>query len=138
MADIFQDYWWLIFPLFWFLAAGWRSFMRYKRTQSKIDLLKTYAASGKEPPAELIASLDKPDYQDPDDSDGSYSRYRRRRSGPFLVVLFAGLAGVFAYTGYSDWLGEGNTEFYFVAMIMGVLSFAFLVSSIFKMGRKED
>ena len=59
--DFLFHYWWLLFPLGWFIAAGWGSFMRYKRHQSKIDLIKTYTAAGKEPPAELLASLDKPD-----------------------------------------------------------------------------
>ena len=138
MVDLFQQYWWLLFPFFWFISAGWHSMMRYKRTQAKIDLLKTYAASGKEPPADLIASLDKPDYGRSDYSDDDYGSRRRGRGGPFLVVLFAGLSGVFAYTGYSGWLGNVDTEFYFVAMIMGVLSVAFLVSTIFKSGSKDD
>jgi hypothetical protein len=139
MVHVFQQYWWLLFPFFWFISAGWHSMMRYKRTQAKIDLLKTYAMSGKEPPADLIASLDKPDdgRHDWSDDDDHGSR-GRGRGGPFLVVLFAGLAGVFAYTGYSGWLGQVDTEFYFVAMILGVLSLAFLVASIFKSGRKED
>lgn len=137
MADLFRNYWWLLFPLFWFVAAGWGSLMRYKRTQAKIDLLKTYAASGKEPPAELIASLDAPDPSDGDDSGYGGERYRGGGRA-FLVILFAGLAAVFAYTGYSGWIGGVDTELYFVAMIMGVLSLAFLASSLFKSGRKHD
>ena len=43
MVDLFQQYWWLLFPFFWFLSAGWHSMMRYKRTQAKIELLKAYA-----------------------------------------------------------------------------------------------
>lgn len=138
MADLFHNYWWLLFPFFWFISAGWGSLMRYKRTQAKIDLLKTYAASGKEPPAELLSSLDKPD-DDQQDWSGHAGAERHRGGGKaFLVILFAGLAGVFAYTGYAGLLGEAGTEFYFIAMIMGVLSFAFLVSSMFKSGRKGD
>jgi len=139
MADLFQSYWWLLFPLFWFIGAGWSSLMRYKRTQAKIDLIKTYAASGKEPPAELLASIDKPDYPRQEWSSDEGGSGRHRGGGQvFLVILFAGLAGVFAYTGYAGWLGETQSEFYFIAMIMGVLSLAFLVSSMFKSGRKGD
>ncbi|MGK0266831.1 MAG: hypothetical protein ACI82N_001084 [Maricaulis sp.] len=138
MADLFRNYWWLLFPLFWFLSAGWSSMMRFKHTQSKIDLLKTYAASGREPPAELLASLDKPDHSSRDWSGDEGGRHHRGGGKAFLVILFAGLAGVFAYTGYAGLLGETGTEFYFIAMIMGVLSFAFLVSSLFKSGRKDD
>ena len=58
-ADLFRSYWWLLFPLAFFVAQGWSSFMRYKRTKAKIELLKTYAAAGKEPPADLVASIDK-------------------------------------------------------------------------------
>jgi hypothetical protein len=138
MDDLFRNFWWLLFPLFWFISAGWGSLMRYKSTRAKIDLLKTYAASGKEPPADLIASLDRPD-PDRDDWSGSESDGGRHRSTgtAFLVILFAGLAGVFAYTGYAGLLGNTETEFYFVAMIMGVLSFAFLVSAMFKRGRRD-
>ena len=137
MIDLFQSYWWLLFPFFWFIGAGWGSLMRFKRTQAKIDLIKTYAAAGKEPPAELIASLDAPDSADDDDS--GYGGEGRRGGGRvFLVILFAGLAGVFAYTGYAGWIGGVDTELYFIAMIMGVMSLAFLVSSFFKNGRKGD
>lgn len=139
MVEIFENYWWLLFPLAFFVAAGWGSFMRYKRTQAKIDLLKTYAASGKEPPADLIASLDAPDDGRPDWSDldqgarGGGSDYGTG-SNAFLVILFAGFAAVFAYEGYSGLIGMGEVA-YFVAMIFSVLSFAFLVSSFFK-GKK--
>lgn len=138
MVDLFQSYWWLLFPLFWFVGAGWGSLMRYKRTQAKIDLLKTYAMSGKEPPAELIASLDAPDRSDDDESDQGGGKRHPGGGGAFLVILFAGLAGVFAFTGYTGWIGGVDTELYFVAMILGVLSLAFLVSSMFKSGRKDD
>ncbi|MFT6463108.1 MAG: hypothetical protein ACJA0Y_002620 [Maricaulis maris] len=113
--------------------------MRYKRTQAKIDLLKTYAASGKEPPADLIASLDAADDGRPDWSDldrgarGEDSNYGTG-SNAFLVILFAGFSAVFAYEGYSGLIGMGEVA-YFVAMIFAVLSFAFLVSAFFK-GKK--
>ena len=141
MADIFENYWWLLFPLGFFIAAGWGSFMRYKRTQAKIDLIKTYTAAGKEPPAELLASLDndnvhRHEYNFSGDDDGP----RRGRGGghAFLVILFAGLAAVFAYTGYAGLLGNAGPEMYFIAMIMSVLALAFLVSGMFSRGGGRD
>jgi len=130
-SDLFSSYWWLLFPLFFFISAGWGSFMRYKRTQAKIDLLKSYAASGQEPPAALIAGLDG----NSDDDDDEESGGRGGGATPFLVVLFAGLAGVFAFAGYSGMLGGDAESLYFVASILGVLSFAFLVSGLF--GRRR-
>ncbi|WP_291844681.1 hypothetical protein [Maricaulis sp.] len=132
MAEIFQGYWWLLFPLGFFVAAGWGSFMRYKRTQAKIDLLKTYAASGKEPPADLIASLDDPGDGRHDWTGGDGDGDSKRGGGnAFLVILFAGFASVFAYEGYAGLLGMGDVA-YFVSLIFVVLSLSFLAAAIFK------
>ena len=131
-SDFLFAYWWLLFPLGFFIAWGFGSFMRYKRAQSKIDLLKTYAAAGKEPPADLVANLnaseDRDWEQDNDDGSGSGTT-------PFLVILFAGLASVFAYAGWSGLLSDGETmpELYFVAAILGVLALAFLIAGLFGM-----
>ena len=48
-----------------------------------------------------------------------------------------GLAGVFAYAGYAGLLGDVREELYFVAMILGVLSLAFLVGGLFKGKRRR-
>lgn len=136
-SELFAAYWWLLFPLAFFLAAGWSSFMRYQRTKAKIDLLKTYAAAGKEPPADLIASLERDsDRDDEHDWTGGGEHYGHGSGSgggnAFLVILFAGLAGVFAFTGYSGLIENVREEFYFIAMILGVLALAFLASAIFR------
>ena len=131
-TDLFRSYWWLLFPLAFFVAQGWSSFMRYKRTKAKIDLLKTYAASGKEPPADLVASVDKDtDRDDRNDWTSSSGEQRSGGGSAFLVFLFAGLGGVFAFAGYSGLISGVREEFYFIALIMGVLALAFLASAIF-------
>lgn len=122
---LFSSYWWLLFPLGFFVAAGFSSYMRYKRTQAKIDLLKTYAAAGKEPPAELIAGLDGGDESgaDGDAGDG-------RGTTVFLVILFGGLAAIFGAVGYFSLFDLEGPEAYFVSAILAVLALAFLVSGI--------
>lgn len=140
MVELFDDYWWLLFPLVMFVVMpAWGSFMRYKRTKAKIELLKTYAASGKEPPAGLIESLDT-DAEPLDWTETQGSKQQSSMSGgstSFLVILFGGLAAVFAYTSYSDLMGLGEAG-YFIAMIMGVLALAFLASAMFSPRRKDD
>lgn len=133
-GELFQNYWWLLFPLAFFIAGGWNSFMSYQRTKAKVEVLKAYAQSGKEPPADLIKAFEKDERHNADDWTGEDDTDYRSWS-PFLVVLFAGLAGVFAFVGYQGWLGD-TTSMYFVAMILGVLSFAFLVGGIFGGRRK--
>ncbi|WP_300543279.1 hypothetical protein [Maricaulis sp.] len=135
MNELFHSYWWLLFPLAFFVAAGWGSFMRYKRTQAKIDLIKSYTAAGKEPPADLLASLDKADH-DPNDWTASDPTERKGGGHAFLVILFAGLASVFAYAGYTEMINGVGEEMYFVSMVLGVLSLAFLAAAIFSGGRK--
>jgi len=133
-AEFFSNFWWLLFPLAFFVAGAWNSVMRYFRTKAKIDLIKTYAAAGKDAPADLLASLDEDDDDGVIGMDGQSSGDSRGAS-VFLVFLFGGLAGVFAYAGYTEMLGR-NEEFYFVAMILGVLSVAFLGASLFGGRRK--
>jgi hypothetical protein len=128
-GDLFESYWWLLFPLAFFVIGGWNSFLSYQRTKAKVEVLKAYAQSGKEPPADLIRALESENDRSGDDwSDGG--KEESGGSGVFLVVLFAGLSVVFAFVGYSGWLGD-TTSMYFVAMILGVLALAFLASSLF-------
>lgn len=130
---LFDDYWWLLFPLGFFVIAGWNSFMSYKRTQAKVELLKAYAKSGNAPPPELVAALNKSS----DDGSQWHDKEDEGSGGgstAFLVILFAGLSGVFTYVGYTGWLGD-TTSMYFVAMILAVLAVAFLFGGLF--GRKR-
>jgi hypothetical protein len=133
--DLFSSYWWLLFPLGFFVAAGFSSYMRYKRTQAKIELLKAYAASGNEPPAELLASLDTPDHKGYEGGDETSDG---RGTTVFLVILFAGLASIFGAVGYLGILGMEGPEAYFVAAILGVLALAFLFSGIAGGRRRRD
>jgi len=134
-GELFESFWWLLFPLGFFIAQGWGSFMRYKRAQSKIELLKTYAAAGKEPPADLVAALDVDRHGGRGGHDDEESGGYGKGGGVFLVVLFSGLSAVFAFVGHEGWLGGDDTSMYFVALILGVLALAFLASSLF--GRRR-
>ncbi|MDG2043774.1 MAG: hypothetical protein P8J78_04115 [Maricaulis sp.] len=142
MVELFQDYWWLLFPLAWFVAGGWSSWMRYRRHQANLDLVKTYAASGKEPPASLMDAIarggasvqNRHDYEDEDD----YGHGRHGGGGnAFVIFLFAGLSAVFAVTGYLEVFGDAESM-YFVAAILAVLCLAFLGSSMFSGKRRND
>ena len=136
MAELFENFWWLLFPLGFFVFMGWNSFMSYKQTKAKIDLLKTYAAAGKEPPASLVESLDKLESRDRSDWHNQSGSENSHGGNAFLVVLFLGFSAVFAYEGYSGLIGMGEVA-YFVSMIMGVLAFAFLIGSFFKSSKSD-
>jgi len=48
-----MSYWWLIFPVTWFAFGICRSLFRYQRQRDAMDVLRAYAANGREPPAEI-------------------------------------------------------------------------------------
>lgn len=124
--DIFRQFWWLIFPLSWFVFGAWQSWLSYRANRETLDLIKTYAASGREPPAELMARLNKRWHGDDEDRD-ERPRYRRRRERSwYQVVLFGILSGGFAFAATTDIYGAGEA-FTIVAFVMGALCAATLV-----------
>jgi hypothetical protein len=55
--DLVSRFWWIIFPLFWMVfALGW-GWSRHTRANRALDILKSYADQGKDPPPELLKSL---------------------------------------------------------------------------------
>lgn len=135
MEDLFRSYWWLLFPLGFFIASAFDQWMKYRRHRDTLDLIKSYADQGRDPPAELMSRLnarDVADYDtDEDDDDRAVrrryrSRYRRER-GWYQVVLFGVMAAGFGYAAATDIYGAGEA-FVIVTFVMGALCLASLVS----------
>jgi len=123
--DIFRQFWWLIFPISWFIFGAWQSWLSYRANRETLDLIKTYAASGREPPPELFQKLNKR-WHDDDDRD-ERPRYRRRRERSwYQVVLFGMLSAGFAFAAMTDIYGAGQA-FVIAAFVLGALCAATLV-----------
>lgn len=126
---IFWQFWWLIFPLGWFVFAAWRSWLGYRANREALDLMKTYVASGREPPPELLNKLSRRLHRD-DEYDDERPRYRRRRERSwYQVVLFGLLASGFTVAAATDMFGAGEA-FVIVAFVLGALCAATLVQVI--------
>jgi hypothetical protein len=54
---LFSRFWWLIFPLFWMGAMVMAHWSRHARANRALDIVKSYADQGKDPPPELLKSL---------------------------------------------------------------------------------
>jgi hypothetical protein len=54
---LFSRFWWLIFPLFWMGAMVMAHWSRHARANRALDIIKSYADQGKEPPPELLKGL---------------------------------------------------------------------------------
>ncbi len=52
----FWSFWWLIFPVMFFATGALQMWLRYKRHKDTLDLMKIYAAQGKDP-AEIARIL---------------------------------------------------------------------------------
>jgi amino acid permease len=137
MEDLFRSYWWLIFPLSWFVFGAYQSWLSYRANRDTLDLIKTYAEAGREPPPELMAKLSKrwndgDDLDEADDDDRSRRRhYRRRyhrRHGWSRVALFGCLCAGFAFASTTGFYGQAGPAFIIVAFVMGALAVSSVVS----------
>jgi hypothetical protein len=132
MEDLFRSFWWLIFPLTWFVFGAYQSWLSYRANRDTLDLIKTYAQAGREPPPELLAKLSKRWNEEESDDERSRRRGRRERSW-HQVVLFAGLGAGFCYGAITD-LYEAGSAFIIAAFVMGALSLASAVSILVDRG----
>lgn len=142
MEDMFRQFWWLIFPLSWFVFGAYQSWLSYRANRDTLDLIKTYAEAGREPPPELLAKLSKrwndgDEMSDPDEDDERprrrhYRRYRRHHTWS-RVALFGCLCAGFTYASVTD-LYEAGPAFVIVAFVMGALTVASTVSILVDRG----
>jgi hypothetical protein len=124
----FSRFWWLIFPLFWMifaLAMGWSRHMRANRA---LDIIKSYADQGKEPPPELLKILQ----QGPEVWGGCGRRWRRspeERLG--RAFLFAALACAFGFPAFWPQLSDSSYHHNpFGLIVLTAIFAAFAVSNL--------
>lgn len=140
MEDMFRQFWWLIFPLSWFVFGAYQSWLSYRVNRDTLDLIKTYAEAGREPPPELLAKLSKrwnegDDWGEGDDDERS-RRHRRRyryRHTWSRVALFGCLCAGFTYASITD-LAQAGPAFIIAAFVMAALAVASAVSILVDRG----
>ena len=141
MEDLFRSYWWLIFPMSWFVFGGYQSWLAYRANRDTLDLIKAYAQSGREPPPELLAKLNKrwndDDFEEMDEDDDRPRRRHRRRCRRHAtwsrVALFGCLCAGFTFASATD-LYEAGPAFVIVAFVMGALTVSSAVSILVDRG----
>jgi cytochrome bd-type quinol oxidase subunit 2 len=121
-ADLFQRYWWIIFPIFGMGMAVLGLADSSRRTRQMMDLMKTYAEQGKDPPPELIKALNNQmDYNNSMGSD-SASRW-------WTPVVFTALAAAFAVATWHTKVEDYNWAFLMVTVLFSVFAVgAFLIA----------
>ena len=129
MEQLFRDFWWLLFPLGWLVAGGFRSALNYQRQMRALDLIRTYAEKGQEPPQALIDLAGRG--EGPEASLPPRARAERDAASYWsLVGLFAAMSLGFAGAGYFTNLDGGSGAFYVVAVTMGAVGIWALVNAL--------
>ena len=156
MEDIFRSYWWLLFPIGAFVFGAWDRWLAYKRSRDHLDLLRSYAEKGQQPPPELVRGING---DLPGEAPGGYGagpgygpgpygpgypywgdRWSRRayrryyRWGPYwqwrtVFVTGAVAAGFWWASEYADWPGT-YAPFHLVAIIMTIVCVGNLVFAV--------
>lgn len=137
MEDLFRSYWWLLFPLGWMGFGAFTSFLNYRRQQQTLDLLKTYAEKGQEPPAALLQVLEKPIDSETEFWGSGAKSGQGDRGMWFSVILFGVMAAGFGYIAWADMYGAGDA-FLIVTIVMSALFLACLASALMSRRRKPS
>jgi hypothetical protein len=132
MEDIFRSYWWLLFPLGWFVVEGWQSWLRYRARRDALRLVQTYAEKGQTPPDELVKAITGENIGSALGIDGAEGRPSTTNWGWYQVALFGALAGGFVFLSRSGLIGDGDFSrvLLVAAVILGALGLASLVYAL--------
>jgi len=119
-------YWWLIFPLMWFLSGMFGMWLHHRRQNAALDLMKTYAEKGRDP-GELAGILDggPARYGFPGRGAWRYGPYWAWRKAIMSGCVAAGFWAAAYYTDYP--FGGGFTV---VAIIMTIIAAGSLIFAI--------
>lgn len=138
MEDFWWSYWWLIFPIGAFIFGAWERWLAYQRSRDTLDLLKTYAAQGKEPPPELTRRLTEDLEEDDlgDEREGRrYRRYRRYyRWGPYRdwrsAIILGSIAAALWFAAWQAFIPGAVAPLKLIATILSFLAIARLLSAV--------
>tara|TARA_R110002051_G_scaffold89070_5_gene157035 strand:+ start:221 stop:655 length:435 start_codon:yes stop_codon:yes gene_type:complete len=141
MEDLFRSYWWLLFPLAWFVSAGFSSLLNYWRHRNALNLIKAYVDKGQEPPAALLKLLERSGPGEDIFADGGMAPASKAYGQPTnywsLFGLFAMLAAGFLGAGYYLNLDGGSGAFTIVGFTMAAVAFWAFINALFR-SRKRD
>lgn len=127
MQNFFYSFWWLIFPVGGMIYAAFQSWLKLRQQKAMMDLIRSYADKGMEPPEALLRQLDAPL-----ELDGDERETRRERTPAHywsLVGLFAILSVGF---GIGAWMNidRDSGAFVIVSMVMAAVAVWSLINAL--------
>ncbi len=128
MEHFFYSFWWLVFPVGGMIYAAFQSWLKFRQQKAMMDLIRSYADKGMEPPETLLRQLDAPL-----ELDGDERSDRRREQSPAhywsLVGLFVILSAGF---GIGAWMNidRDSGAFVIVSMVMAAVAVWSLINAL--------
>lgn len=125
-ADLFRQFFWMVFPIFGMGVGAWAIWNEYSRQKKALEVLKVYAEKGQEPPESVLEVLTRASTPTP----------RRSRSALSRAVFFGVLTVGFAFM--AVWTHANSGPFQFVtgwsiaAIALGALCASNLVAALTK------
>ncbi len=109
------------------LAQAW---LAHRRVERNLDILKSYADQGREPPPEIVKILQ------PDSAPGEVRLHGFTYGLWIPVFLFASMSVGFVFMALSGGITDGDKTvangMIFVAILMGGLALGFLVTALLR------
>lgn len=59
MDTLFRDFWWLMFPIGAMALGAFRAWLNYRARREVVKALRELAVEGRDPPAALLAQLQR-------------------------------------------------------------------------------
>lgn len=128
MENFLYQFWWLLFPIGFMLAGAFNSLLGYRRQRDALNLLKTYAERGQEPPEALLKVLQRP--LDEDGWDGKSPGNRQPTNYWSLFGLFTALSAGFFGASYLTNMDGDSGAFTVVSFVMGAVAIWALISAL--------
>ena len=100
MADLFRQFFWIIFPVFGMCMGAFAIWNEFSRQKKALEVLKIYAEKGTEPPESVLALLNR-------------ASTRSSRRNPLAGAVFAGVLAL-GFAGMAIWTYFNSGPFSFV------------------------
>lgn len=127
MLNLFYAFWWLILPIGGMFYAAFHSWLKYRQQRATLDIIRTYAERGEQPPESLLARLDA---QDAEERGSSTAAPRTSAHYWSLVGLFGVMAVGFAIGSFMG-VDRNSGAFLIVAMVMAAVAVWSAVNALF-------
>ena len=124
MADLFRQFFWIIFPIFGMCMGAFAIWNEFSRQKKALEVLKVYAEKGTEPPQSVLEVLNRASTRD------RRPRGSRWSAAAFFGILSAGFAGMAVWTYANQGPFSFVTGWTIAAIALGALFASNLVAAL--------